>query len=312
MLAETVGACNTFWSENGADASATTPTCDGLLRGAASRWSRRRAPWLIVGTGGGARAAVVAAGELRRGGRGRVPRRRTARRAFERWVADAGSAGRSAAECRVLINATPLGLAADDPLPLEPSVAPEAEVALRHGVRAPARRRGSARCAPRAAAPPTAAACWWRRVRAALRALVSRRATRRSRSCAPRWMPRFAERLAGWRRRWPSVERWLLPAACLLCEAPVAGRRRRRADLRALPAPLAAGAAARSATAAASPRSADLECRICADWPPGLSRVRSAVWLEELGARRGAPAQVRGLVAGRGGDGRGDARRWSH
>jgi hypothetical protein len=37
-------------------------------------------------------------------------------------------------------------------------------------------------------------------------------------------MPRFAERLAGWRASLADLERWLLPAACLLCEAPIAER----------------------------------------------------------------------------------------
>ena len=36
----------------------------------------------------------------------------------------------AASECRVLINATPLGLKANDPLPIPDEVAPRAEVAL--------------------------------------------------------------------------------------------------------------------------------------------------------------------------------------
>jgi shikimate dehydrogenase len=35
-----------------------------------------------------------------------------------------------ASECRVLINSTPLGLKAGDPLPITPDMAPRAEVAL--------------------------------------------------------------------------------------------------------------------------------------------------------------------------------------
>lgn len=81
----------------------------------------------------------------------------------------------------------------------------------------------------------------------------------------------FAEALAG-------VERWLLPPACLLCQSPVPPRQgdalvcelcRSRWE------PVAGPVCARCG----QPAFADLECRLCAAWPPGLSRVRSAVWL---------------------------------
>jgi ComF family protein len=84
-------------------------------------------------------------------------------------------------------------------------------------------------------------------------------------------MPAFAEILAG-------VERWLLPAACLLCEAPVPARAgdalvcelcRSRWE------PMAPPWCGRCG----QPAFGDLECRLCATWPPGLARVRSAVWL---------------------------------
>jgi ComF family protein len=84
-------------------------------------------------------------------------------------------------------------------------------------------------------------------------------------------MPAFAEILAG-------VERWLLPAACLLCEAPVPVRQgdalvcelcRSRWE------PMAPPWCGRCG----QPAFGDLECRLCATWPPGLARVRSAVWL---------------------------------
>jgi ComF family protein len=93
-------------------------------------------------------------------------------------------------------------------------------------------------------------------------------------------MPRFAERLAVWRESLSELERWLLPAACLLCHAPVAGREGDalvcalcRSRWRAVPGPLC--------DRCGQPAFGDLTCRICADWPPGLERVRSAVWLEE-------------------------------
>src|SRR3954464_3609552 len=90
-------------------------------------------------------------------------------------------------------------------------------------------------------------------------------------------MPRFAERilctLAG-------VERWLLPAACLICEEPVpAGAGDAlicdlcRLRWRAVPYPVC--------DRCGQPSRKDLECRLCAEWPLGLARVRSAVWLDD-------------------------------
>ncbi|HUR93485.1 MAG TPA: phosphoribosyltransferase family protein [Gemmatimonadales bacterium] len=81
----------------------------------------------------------------------------------------------------------------------------------------------------------------------------------------------FAEALAG-------VERWLLPPACLLCESPVPPRQGDAlvCDLccsRWVPVPTPVCARC------GQPTLGDLECRLCAAWPPGLERVRSAVWL---------------------------------
>jgi ComF family protein len=74
------------------------------------------------------------------------------------------------------------------------------------------------------------------------------------------------------------LERWLLPAACLLCDAPVPAREGDalvcgpcRSRWRAVPDPLC--------PRCGQPAFGDLECRICAGWPAGLTRVRSAVWL---------------------------------
>jgi len=84
-------------------------------------------------------------------------------------------------------------------------------------------------------------------------------------------MPGFADALAG-------VERWLLPPACLLCQSAVPARQgdalvcelcRSRWE------PVAGPLCGRCG----QPAFGDLECRLCAGWPPGLSRVRSAVWL---------------------------------
>lgn len=83
----------------------------------------------------------------------------------------------------------------------------------------------------------------------------------------------FAEILAG-------VERWLLPAACLLCSEPVAAREDDalicdlcRLRWRPIPHPVC--------VRCGQPSFRGLECRLCAGWPEGLSRARSAVWLED-------------------------------
>jgi predicted amidophosphoribosyltransferase len=75
------------------------------------------------------------------------------------------------------------------------------------------------------------------------------------------------------------VERWLLPPACLLCSEPVPEREGDalicdlcRVRWRAIPHPVC--------PRCGQPGFRDLECRLCAGWPAGLSSARSAVWLE--------------------------------
>ena len=141
--------------------SAATPTSKGLLR-ALEPLAPPPGPWLIVGTGGGARAAAIAAARC---GAAVAISSRSAERAaaFERWCGDRGLRTAPAAACTVVINATPLGLRADDPLPLEPDAVPRAGVAFdmvyRTGetpwvraMRASGRRAADGR-----------EACWWRR-----------------------------------------------------------------------------------------------------------------------------------------------------
>lgn len=86
----------------------------------------------------------------------------------------------------------------------------------------------------------------------------------------------FAERLGS---ALAGAERWLLPAACLLCDEPVSHREGDalicgvcRSRWRPVPHPVC--------HRCGQPRPKDLECRICQSWPVGLGRVRSAVWLE--------------------------------
>ncbi len=126
-LAETVGACNTFWGENGRSLGDNTDV-GGLLE-ALHELQAPDAPWLIAGTGGAAHAAAVAAREA--GVAIAVTSRdETRRREFENWVSSLDVAVASASECRVLINSTPLGLNRGDPLPIGLETAPNAEVAL--------------------------------------------------------------------------------------------------------------------------------------------------------------------------------------
>jgi ComF family protein len=81
------------------------------------------------------------------------------------------------------------------------------------------------------------------------------------------------EKLAG-------AERWLLPPACLLCGEAVPQREGDalicsicRLRWKPVPHPLC--------PRCGQPSLKDLECRLCQDWPVGLDRARSAVWLDE-------------------------------
>jgi shikimate dehydrogenase len=126
-LAETVEACNTFWSEDGRIVGDNTDV-PGLLD-ALHQQGMPATPWFIAGTGGGARAAVVAAGQqgVAVAVRSRDPERQ---RRFEAWIASRGVRLAEPSECGVLINSTPLGLSPADPIPIEPDGFPRAEVAF--------------------------------------------------------------------------------------------------------------------------------------------------------------------------------------
>ena len=77
------------------------------------------------------------------------------------------------------------------------------------------------------------------------------------------------------------AESWLLPGACLLCgEAAGPGDPLAcalcQSRWRRLPAPWCARCGQPTINAS-------VPCRLCAGWPDGLTRVRSAVWLDDLG-----------------------------
>jgi shikimate dehydrogenase len=122
-----LGAANVFWGEGDALVGDNTD-----LEGVLESLRRLEAPatrWLVVGTGGSARAVVGAAAE--RGARVAV-RSRSPERAneFAAWAATLGVKSAVAAECEVIINATPLGLHKGDALPAALAETPKAVVAL--------------------------------------------------------------------------------------------------------------------------------------------------------------------------------------
>jgi shikimate dehydrogenase len=126
-LAETVEACNTFWNEDGEVIGDNTDV-PGVLA-ALHELEIGAAPWFIAGTGGGAKAAIVAAGQ--HGAGVAIGSRDSERqRACEAWVRSRGVTLVTPAECGVLINATPLGLRSGDPWPIDPAGFPQARAAF--------------------------------------------------------------------------------------------------------------------------------------------------------------------------------------
>jgi shikimate dehydrogenase len=127
-----VGACNTFWTEAGAlvgdntDVAGVSAALDAI--GATHHGER----WLVIGTGGSARAAAVAAAD--RGATLWVRSRDAARaKAFAKWASGIGvptTVADGPIEVDVAINATPLGLAGHDPLPIDVNHIPGVQRAL--------------------------------------------------------------------------------------------------------------------------------------------------------------------------------------
>jgi len=131
-----VGACNTFWTEDGGGALVGDNTdVFGVARaldkiGAAQKGER----WLVIGTGGSARATAVAAAD--RGATLFVRSRDGARaKAFAAWATGIGVPTTVVTpvgpiEVDIAINATPLGLAGHDPLPVDVNHIPGVQRAL--------------------------------------------------------------------------------------------------------------------------------------------------------------------------------------
>lgn len=112
-----LGAANLFCSAEGAIRLANTDV-DGLLSLLDAIGAPEAASWLVLGTGGTARAVVGAAAE--RGARVAVRSREHDRaRRFTEWMATLGVADADPEACQVAINCTPLGLRPGDPAPIE-------------------------------------------------------------------------------------------------------------------------------------------------------------------------------------------------
>ena len=132
-LVRDTGACNTFWSApDGVTEDCRVAGENTDVTGVLSALDRLEAPasgWLLIGTGGSARAVCVAARQ--RGAAvtivSRTPERQ---REFEEWLTGLGVRRCQREQCEVVINATPLGLEPSDPLPLAPEAVPHAVVAL--------------------------------------------------------------------------------------------------------------------------------------------------------------------------------------
>jgi shikimate dehydrogenase len=118
------GACNTFWMvREGKHHVLVGDNTDVPAIGAAvAELVPDAARWLVLGTGGTARAVAIAAADA--GVELLVRSRDPARaRSFVEWAEGRGTRATiaTALEADVVINATPLGLAPKDPLPIKPT-----------------------------------------------------------------------------------------------------------------------------------------------------------------------------------------------
>jgi shikimate dehydrogenase len=130
-LCARAGACNTFWTEKGVLVGDNTDV-PGVRAALAELGVTGGGRWLVLGTGGAARAVMIAAKEMRADlyVRSRDPARA---RAFADWSASRGvqvHVPHGPLDVDVAINATPLGLHDTDPLPIEPGEVKELQVAL--------------------------------------------------------------------------------------------------------------------------------------------------------------------------------------
>ena len=120
-------ACNTFWADGGALVGDNTDVA-GMLA-AIELLDVSAGPWLVAGTGGSARALAAAARER---GAALAVHSRDPERAerFARWAEGLGVARADPRDAVLLVNATPLGLAPGDALPILPADTPPGAAAL--------------------------------------------------------------------------------------------------------------------------------------------------------------------------------------
>ena len=126
------GACNTFWTDDGEMIGDNTDVYGVRAALAKLGADRKGERWLVVGTGGSARATAVTAAD--RGATLFVRSRDAARaKAFAVWANSIGvttGVATGPVEVDVAINATPLGLAGHDPLPVDLNHIPGVQRAL--------------------------------------------------------------------------------------------------------------------------------------------------------------------------------------
>jgi shikimate dehydrogenase len=130
-LCTRAGACNTFWTEHGVLVGDNTDVA-GIRAALRALGVDGGGRWLVLGTGGAARAVLVAAAEAKADlcVRSRDPARA---REFADWGAARGMAVHVAhgpLDVDVAINATPLGLQEADAMPIEPRHLNGLQVAL--------------------------------------------------------------------------------------------------------------------------------------------------------------------------------------
>jgi shikimate dehydrogenase len=127
MQGPLTGACNVFWGDQD-ELIGESSDAAGILAGLHSLGAPA-ADWLVIGTGGSALAVLAAARQ--RGARVLVRSRDQARAAaMQETARQMGVEPADPDACEVVINATPLGLAPSDPLPLEAAALPGLRYAL--------------------------------------------------------------------------------------------------------------------------------------------------------------------------------------
>jgi shikimate dehydrogenase len=130
-LCARVGACNTFWTEHGALVGDNTDVA-GILAALRQLDVDGAATWLVLGTGGAARAVAVAAAYAK-ADLHVLSRDAERARDFAEWARSRGTratAARGTLDPDVVINATPAGLKDSDPLPYEPDRTARLQAAL--------------------------------------------------------------------------------------------------------------------------------------------------------------------------------------